>query len=99
MRVSAMPGPVPAPPTGVTAVIANVPETIILSWETSAWATAYKIKRSTTSGGRYSSVRRVTTPGFTDAERISGRTYFYVMTAVNASGESGPSIEVSVMAR
>jgi subtilisin family serine protease len=98
-RVSATPAPVPAPPTGVTAVIANVPGAIILSWNTSTWATAYKVKRRTTNGSRHGSIATVTTSSFTDSGRTSGRTYFYVITAVNASGESGPSIAVSVTAR
>jgi hypothetical protein len=57
------------------------------------------VLRSTTSGGPYSGVRRVTSSSFTDTGLKSGRRYFYVVVSVNETGESGPSIEASAIAK
>jgi cellulose 1,4-beta-cellobiosidase len=91
-------GGIPAPPTGVTAVTGSIVGTVDLSWNASASATKYRVKRSRTSGGPYKGRQRVTTLNYTDTG-ISGRRYYYVITAINALGESGPSTEVTAVAR
>jgi len=98
-KASAVPMPVPMPPTGVTALPGVNAGEIALSWNASPWATSYKVKRSTTSGGPYSAGKKVTTVNLTQTGLRSGRTYFFVITAFNATGESGPSVEVSAEAR
>ena len=98
-KASAVPKPVPLPPAGVTAVTGINAGEIALSWNASTWASSYKIKRSTVSGGPYNTVKKVTTLNFTDTGLVSGRSYYYVITALNSTGESAPSAEVSAAAR
>jgi subtilisin family serine protease len=98
-KVSAVPAPVPDPPTGVVATTGTEVGTIELSWNSADWATSYKVKRSTTMGGPYNWSKKVTGLSFVDTGRTSGRTYYYVITSLNATGESGPSGEVTAVAR
>jgi hypothetical protein len=52
------------------------------------------VKRGTTSGGPYTTLATgVTGTTYTDSVNPASNTYFYVVTAVNASGESEPSNE------
>jgi fibronectin type 3 domain-containing protein len=53
------------------------------------------VKRSTVSGGPYTTVGSPTTLAFTNSGLANGRTYYYVVSAVNSGGESGNSAEVS----
>jgi len=93
-QVSATPqGAVPAPPTGLSATPGNTQ--VSLSWTASSGATSYNVKRSTTSGGPYTTVGSPTGTSFTNTGLVNGTTYFYVVSAVNASGESGNSAQVS----
>lgn len=85
-------GPPPAP-TGLAATAGNAQ--VALTWNASTGATSYNIKRATVSGGPYSTVGTSTTPTFTNTGLTNGTTYFYVVTAVNSSGESGNSNQAS----
>ncbi len=82
----------PAAPTNVTANAGNAQVT--LSWSASTGASSYNVKRSTTSGGPYTTIASPTTTGYTDSGVSNGTTYYYVVTAVNGSGESGNSSQV-----
>jgi len=67
-----------------------------LDWAASAGATSYTVKRSTTPGGPYTTIAPgVTSTAYTDTTALNGTTYFYVVTALNASGESPNSNEAS----
>ena len=83
----------PATPTGLIATGGNAQ--VSLSWTASSGATSYHLKRSTTTGGPYTQVSAPTTPSFTDTGLTNGTTYFYVVSALNAVGESANSAQVS----
>ena len=85
---------VPAAPTGLTATAGNAQ--VLLSWASAAGATNYKVKRSTTNGGPYATIATgITATSYTNTGLTNGTTYFYVVSAVNATGESANSTQVS----
>jgi hypothetical protein len=79
-----------APPSGLTAF--TVSGDVTLSWWGSAYATSYNVKRSTSSGGPYTTVASGITDllTYTDSGLAAG-SYFYVVTAVTPTGESTAS--------
>jgi len=83
----------PAAPTGLGATAGNAQ--VSLSWTASSGATSYNVKRATTSGGPYTTVANVSTTAYTDTGLANGTTYYYVVSAVNAGGESANSSQVS----
>ncbi len=84
----------PGVPTNVTASAGD--RQIRLSWSTVVGATSYRVKRSTSAGGPYTTVAsNVKTLQFTDTGLNNGTTHYYVVTAVNFLGESGHSVETS----
>jgi chitin-binding protein len=88
------PGNVPPAPTGLAAAAGNAQ--VALTWAATSGATGYNVKRSTTNGGPYSNVAtNVSGTSFTNTGLTNGTTYYYVVTAVNASGESPLSTQVS----
>jgi F5/8 type C domain/Fibronectin type III domain len=91
-QVSATPGPPPTP-TGLTATPGNAQ--VALSWNSSTGATSYNVKNSTTNGGPYTTITNVTTTSYTDTGLVNGTTYYFVVSALNAAGESTNSSQVS----
>ncbi|MCZ8518566.1 MULTISPECIES: pectinesterase family protein [Paenibacillus] len=90
-----LPADYPAAPQEVQAT-AGVKQAV-LSWSPVTTAQSYTVKRSELPGGPYSAVAQgLTQPSFTDTGLSAGLTYYYVVTAVNAQGESFSSAEVSV---
>src|SRR5205823_1097769 len=83
----------PGAPTNLTATAGN--GQVGLSWSASSGATSYNVKRSTTSGGPYTSIASPTTTSYTDTGVTNGTTYYYVVSAVNTAGESANSSQVS----
>ncbi len=72
---------------------------VSLTWAASAGATSYRVKRSTTDGGPYTTVTTTSGTTFTNTGLTSGVTYYFVVTAVNAAGESGNSPQASAIPR
>ena len=69
---------------------------VTLSWAAVDGATSYIVKRSTTSGGTYETIASgVTDTSYVDTSVTNGTTYYYVVVAVNADGESNNSNEAS----
>jgi len=93
-EVSATPAAsIPPVPTGLSATAGN--QQVALTWTASSGATSYHVKRSTASGGPYTQVGAPTAASFTDTGLTNGTTYYYVVSALNSSGESANSSQVS----
>ena len=88
-------GTAPPAPTGLTATAGS--SQVSLSWTASSGATSYNVKRGNTPGGPYPTVISVTAASYVDTGLTNGMTYYYVVSALNATGESGNSAEVSAM--
>ena len=89
---------VPLAGTGLTPVSHSVD----IAWDASSSAAlqGYNVYRSTVSGGPYSKISPVIGSSillFTDTTPVSGKQYFYVVTAMDTSGtESAASTQVAV---
>jgi len=66
-----------------------------LTWPASTSAFKYNVKRSTVSGGPYTTIASPTTVNYTDSTVVNGTTYYYVVSAVNTAAESANSTEIS----
>jgi hypothetical protein len=96
-RLEGFQGAVALPPFINNAMAAD--GKVTLTWTAVSGATGYNIKRATTKGGSYQTVHRdIMPPGaplsYTDVVG-NGPTYFYVISALTASGETENSEEVS----
>ena len=94
-EASATPGTVPSAPTGVGAAAGD--GQVSISWNVVSGATTYNIYWSATSGVNKATgtkISNVTSP-YTHTGLTNGTTYYYVVTAVNSTGESGVSSQVS----
>jgi hypothetical protein len=91
LEVTATPSIPPAVPTGLIATAGD--NQVSLSWTGSAGAASYNIKRSTTSGSGYTTVGTTTDPtvAYIDLTAVKFTQYYYVVSAVNAYGESADS--------
>ncbi|SDX33489.1 Alginate lyase [Collimonas sp. OK242] len=85
-----------AAPSGLTAIAR--PGQVVLSWWGTAYATSYNVKRSTTAGGPYRTVKTDITDllSYTDNGLAAG-TYYYVVTAMTPSGETAVSNQVTAI--
>ena len=84
----------PSAPASLAAIAGNA--LIALNWTGAAHATGYNVKRSLTTGGPYTTIAsNIANAYYTDSAVSNGATYYYVVTAVNAYGESPRSNEDS----
>ena len=89
---------IPAPPSSLSATAGK--RKITLTWTASSGATGYNVKRASASGGPYATIASgVTSTSYVNSGLTSGTTYYYVVTAVNAAGESGNSPQASATAK
>ncbi|HEY0946912.1 MAG TPA: cellulase family glycosylhydrolase [Opitutaceae bacterium] len=89
-------GIAPDVPLSITATASDAQ--VLLNWSVPTGATSYDVKRSTTSGGPYTTIATgITTPSYTDTTVSNGTVYYYVVSAVNGLEEGAPSAEVSDM--
>ena len=79
----------PGAPTGLTATA--TPTGISLDWADTTGATSYKVSRSDTADGTYTTLTdTLTTSAYTDATAPIGTSYYRV-TAANSAGDSPPA--------
>jgi fibronectin type 3 domain-containing protein len=93
-----LPAPIPPAPTGLTAQTGVFQVT--LNWAPSVGdlAQGCNVLRATTSGGPYTDIATWianTYPSYIDTNVGNGTTYYYVISAINQSGVSANSVEVS----
>ncbi|MGA2852788.1 MAG: hypothetical protein ABSE90_01455 [Verrucomicrobiota bacterium] len=67
---------------------------VVLTWNSSAGAMNYNIKRSTTNGTEMTIANTASSP-YTDTNLLDGVTYYYVVSGLNTGGEGPNSGEVS----
>jgi hypothetical protein len=82
-----------SPPSGLVGVAGN--GQVVLSWATALGATNYNVKQALTSGGSYTTIATTAATVFTNTGLANGTTYYYVVSALRASGESDNSSQVS----
>jgi kumamolisin len=90
---TSVPAGAPSAPTGLKATASSTK--VNVTWAASAGAVNYNIYRGTTSGGETISQKGVPEPSYTASSLTNGTTYYFQVTAVNASGESARSSEIS----
>ena len=92
---TAPPAAVPSAPIGVSATGGT--KQISLSWATASGATSYNIYYATTSGVTTASGTKITgaTSPYVQTGLPDGTAYYYIITAVNNSGESTASAQVT----
>src|SRR5690606_34295165 len=81
-------------PTGLTAE--GVDGQVQLTWNAVSGAASYRVYRSPVTGGGYTALFDAPLAGtsYTDTDVVNGRTYYYVVTALDGVGnESGWSNE------
>lgn len=89
----------PSVPTGLVATSAPGAGQVTVTWNSASGATTYNVKKSRTSGGPYATVatglisRRYIYSGMT------GRQYYFVVSAVNSAGESANSKQVGAVGK
>ncbi|RAU92957.1 hypothetical protein DQG13_26690 [Paenibacillus sp. YN15] len=91
VSATAAAGPIlPAAPQNVSAAAGN--GQVGLTWTAVNGALSYTVKRSSEAQGQYAEVAAgLTGTAYTDAGLTNNKTYYYVVAAVNAAGESAPS--------
>jgi len=83
----------PDAPSGVS-VVQGIGQAI-LSWDAMPGIGTYRVKRSLTSGSGYAVIASGAATTLTDTGLANGVTYYYVVVAVNSSGDGTNSAEVS----
>ena len=85
----------PATPTGLTGVVIS-PTEIDLTWNSSATATSYDLRRSSDNGASWSVVDPADNDeAFADTGVVASTTYLYQVRANNAQGSSAYSASIS----
>ena len=99
LRVTTAVKTLPLPPnipSGVTAI--GQSNNIAVAWQAAAGADTYTVKRAVAAAGPFSAwATGLTSLNYTDSDVATGTTYYYIVTAVNAGGESANSSVVSAV--
>ncbi|WP_166437305.1 LamG-like jellyroll fold domain-containing protein [Niastella caeni] len=81
----------PAIPSKPVIVIKN--NELDLQWDAAAGAVTYKVKRATVAGGPYTVIAQVSATSHADMNVANGTGYYYVVSSMGNTLESGNSIE------
>ncbi len=92
-QASATPAVVLGAPVGLVATSSN--SQVTLTWTALSGAVTYNVKRATVSGGPYTIIASPTGASYINTGLTNGRTYYYVVSAVNTAGESPNSTQAS----
>lgn len=85
----------PGTPTALVATAVSSLQ-VALAWGASSDATSYNIRRSTTNGGPYTTIATgVSAASYCDSGLGAGTAYYYVVSALNAGGESAASAQAA----
>ncbi|HXI72116.1 MAG TPA: family 16 glycosylhydrolase [Verrucomicrobiae bacterium] len=94
VRVYSYVASAPSTPTGLT--VSPGSSKVYLNWDaSSSGATGYVVKRSSSSGGPYTTVASPASNNYTDSGLANCSTYYYVVAATNSVGASTNSSEQS----
>ncbi len=85
-RVHAKPIEPPSAPGALRAVASK--GQVKVTWSASERAVRYRVRRATLRAGPYAKVAAVAETAYTDTDVRGGRTYYYIITAVNPGGRS-----------
>jgi hypothetical protein len=84
----------PSATSGLAATAGN--GQVSLTWAATDGATGYSLRRATTSGGPYTTIKtNIIGTNYTDTGLTNGTTYYYVVSGTNAEGEGAYSNEAS----
>jgi Cellulase (glycosyl hydrolase family 5) len=76
--------------------VANAGNAVVtITWAKSSGAATYNVQRGTQRSGPYTKLASPAAPTYTDSAVTNGTMYYYVVSAVNAAGQSADSAEVS----
>jgi hypothetical protein len=84
----------PRVPMNLKADVAS--DSIHLTWDSDPDVVEYSVRRGIVSGGPYTEIGTTSSNEFYDEELVESVNYYYVITAANTLGESGPSNEATV---
>ncbi|MHA6529717.1 Kelch repeat-containing protein [Paenibacillus sp. BAC0078] len=83
-------------PSSISLTASGGQQVINLNWTAADGASGYEVKRSTTTGGPYTTIAsNVQGTTFADKNVENGKTYYYVVTVNTSSGENGTSNEAN----
>lgn len=94
MKITTVDKTAPAQPAGLT--VTDAADGNSLAWTAVSGAAKYKVYRSASAGGTYTSIGTATGAAYSDTTAADGTTYFYAVSALDAAGnESARSTAVS----
>jgi uncharacterized repeat protein (TIGR03803 family) len=91
--ISTPPPSIPPVPTGLVATAGNM--RVILTWSAGTEASSYNVKRGTVSGPEYVTTAHPTATGYVNSGLINRTKQYYVVGAVNPTGERANSAQAS----
>jgi fibronectin type 3 domain-containing protein len=94
-QASTTPMAPPPAPTGVAAAPGSGTGTISVTWSAVGGASGYRVKRSASNGGPYTTVATVAGTGWLNSGLTSGVTYYFVVCSFNSIGNGPNSVQVS----